>query len=140
MISRLEFSWPSSSCSDDESGFTDFKLLNYPEGKMMNTGTECASSSTVGCRPQTSGLCIRCICIIVSIVSFTLYTCTPCFVLYIYILFVYVLYKVSLDLWRGGSLVASSVDKNHTLLSDQDLDLFFLAGMRHGVESELLES
>lgn len=42
-ISRLEFAWPSTSCSNEESGFTDFKLLDFHSGQMVNEGSECGS-------------------------------------------------------------------------------------------------
>eukprot|EP00437_Effrenium_voratum_P013978 CAMPEP_0181454092 /NCGR_PEP_ID=MMETSP1110-20121109/30059_1 /TAXON_ID=174948 /ORGANISM="Symbiodinium sp., Strain CCMP421" /LENGTH=635 /DNA_ID=CAMNT_0023578425 /DNA_START=62 /DNA_END=1969 /DNA_ORIENTATION=+ len=43
VITRLEFSWPSQSCSNEESGFTDFKLLNLYAGKMVNEGSDCGA-------------------------------------------------------------------------------------------------
>lgn len=42
-ISRLEFAWPSTICSNEESGFTDFKLLDFHSGQMVNEGSECGS-------------------------------------------------------------------------------------------------
>lgn len=43
VISRLEFAWPSSSCSNEESGFTDFKLLDFHSGDIVNEGSDCGS-------------------------------------------------------------------------------------------------
>jgi len=43
VISRFEFAWPSSSCSNEESGFTDFKLLDFHSGDIVNEGSDCGS-------------------------------------------------------------------------------------------------
>jgi len=41
--SQLEFQWPDPSCFNTESGFTDFKSLNYAGGAFENTQNICGS-------------------------------------------------------------------------------------------------
>ncbi|CAE7727801.1 hyd [Symbiodinium pilosum] len=43
VIARVEFTWPSHSCSNEESGFTDYRLLDFHSGEVTNEGSECGA-------------------------------------------------------------------------------------------------
>lgn len=42
-VSRFQFTWPSADCSESESGFTDFKSINYITGTFANERGTCGS-------------------------------------------------------------------------------------------------
>mmetsp|Transcript_62199 Transcript_62199/g.145767 ORF Transcript_62199/g.145767 Transcript_62199/m.145767 type:complete len:830 (-) Transcript_62199:69-2558(-) len=44
-IARVDFSWPSPSCSNEESGFTDYRLLDFHAGEVTNEGSDCGALS-----------------------------------------------------------------------------------------------
>ncbi|CAE7930873.1 hyd [Symbiodinium sp. KB8] len=43
VIARLAFSWPRPSCSNEESGFTDYRLLDFHAGEVTNEGSDCGA-------------------------------------------------------------------------------------------------
>ncbi|CAE7234236.1 hyd [Symbiodinium sp. CCMP2592] len=43
VIARLSFSWPRPSCSNEESGFTDYRLLDFHAGEVTNEGSDCGA-------------------------------------------------------------------------------------------------
>eukprot|EP00931_Biecheleriopsis_adriatica_P054802 TRINITY_DN32284_c0_g1_i3.p1 TRINITY_DN32284_c0_g1~~TRINITY_DN32284_c0_g1_i3.p1 ORF type:complete len:1142 (+),score=224.27 TRINITY_DN32284_c0_g1_i3:75-3500(+) len=41
----FRFDWPDASCSDEESGFTDFQVINFHDGSFENKGDDCGELS-----------------------------------------------------------------------------------------------
>mmetsp|Transcript_82789 Transcript_82789/g.146249 ORF Transcript_82789/g.146249 Transcript_82789/m.146249 type:complete len:1112 (-) Transcript_82789:212-3547(-) len=44
-VSRFEFQWAGTTCSDSESGFSDFKAINFPNGLFANEQNVCGRLS-----------------------------------------------------------------------------------------------